>query len=171
MVHRAYVNFYNAVWKCLREKHGGDETKVDFSDAVPLKAYFRLYGIVLEFPSREKFLLMTSDNLPARINSKNIVAEALHDGLEMESYENYRAYARLLTCSAAPQFKKYKELDSGARDDSVICTVRRRQADIMLNSFAVFEKLTPELEQHLEKVAADVSGVMKDDDDDAAYWE
>lgn len=171
MERSAYVNFYNAVWKCLREKHSGEGTKVDFSDAVLLKAYFKLYGIVLEFPDGEKFLLMTSDNLPARINSKNIVAEELHDGLEMGSYENYRAYARLLTCSTAPRFKKYKELDSGAREDSVVCVVRRRQAEIMLNSFAVFEKLTPELEQQLEKVAADASSVMKDDDDGAMYWE
>lgn len=168
---RAYLNFYNAVWRCLLEKYDGDETKVDFSDAVPIKAYFKLYGIVLEFPDGKKFLLMTSDNLPARINSKNIVAEELHDGLEMRSYDNYRVYARLLTCSTAPRFKKYKELDSGAIDDSIICTVRRRQADVMLNSFAVFEKLTPELEQQLEEAAADASSVIKNDDDDVMYWE
>lgn len=153
----ASLDFYNSLFQCIKKDGENIGTKTDFSCCLMIRAYSTSYGIVLEFPNGDKFLKLTNDELPARKNSRELLAQALHDCLASDEYERLRGYGHLLTGKEIPPFKCFKKLEKFS--DSEVFNVRMQQARTVLNDFAVFEKLTPELESELEKANDILSGV------------
>ena len=149
----ASLDFYNALFQCIEKECKRTGAKIDFSSRLMIGAYSTTYGIVLEFPNGDKFLKLTNDELPARKSSREIIAQALHDCLVTDfvtdEYERWRGYVRLLIGREVPPFKRFNKLEKFADDE--ILNVRMQQACTVLEDFAVFEKLPPELELKLEE--------------------
>lgn len=134
--------FKNALFESLSLYSKDDDSSHGCCSEMTVKVYCDSFGVVLELPSTERFLLLIDSREPLGYRPKDSIVLCLRNSAYKtfrRYYDGFGQYCMLLTGKKLPEFLPWKNLNKDA--DHAILDLYRAQAAGILDNFAVLDSL------------------------------
>ena len=157
--------FKDAVLKSLSQYSKNGESLQVCCAEIPVKVYCDSFGVVLELPNTERFLLLFDSREPLGFRPKDNIVLCLRNSAYKtfrRYYDGFGQYCMLLTGKKPPEFLPWKNLDEDA--DQTILDLYRAQSAGILDNFAVLDSLAnyPNISRLLDERISNMDLILEE---------